>query len=339
MKEIIGKLCAQIDLTELEAAGAMEMIMAGEASAAQIAAFLVALKMKGETAAEIYGCAEAMRRRAEPVKCNRKNITDTCGTGGDGKATFNISTAAALVAAGAGLAVAKHGNRAVSSRCGSADVLEALGVKLELTAKSMGQCLDETGIAFLYAPVLHRAMRYAAGPRREIGVRSLLNLLGPLANPAGAKRQLVGVYAPHLTALLAQALLRLGAERALVVHGSDGQDELTLAGETYVHEIKNGEVFGYTISPEEAGLRRAETRAVSGGSPKENAALINAVLQGQAGPHLDVTLLNAGAALYVGGLTADLAEGVREARRAVKNGAALEKLEALRRFTGGADNA
>jgi anthranilate phosphoribosyltransferase len=339
MKEILGKLCAKIDLTETEAAGAMDTIMAGEASAAQIAAFLVAIKMKGETVAEIYGCAEAMRRRMEPVNSGRQNITDTCGTGGDGKATFNISTAAALVAAGAGLAVAKHGNRAVSSRCGSADVLEELGVNLKLTAEAMGKCLDETGIAFLYAPALHKAMRYAAGPRTEIGVRSLFNLLGPLTNPAGAKRQLIGVYAPRFTAPLAEALLRLGAERALVVHGSDGEDELTLAGETYVHEVKNGAVIGYTINPEQVGLSRADRRSVSGGSPKENAALISAILQGQTGPPLDVVLLNAGAALYVGGLAADLSEGVRAARRAVENGAALEKLNALKRFTGGADNA
>lgn len=339
MKTILSKLCARMDLTRQEACETMSAIMDGEASAAQVAAFLVALKMKGETPEEIYGCATAMRQKAEKVNTSRPNVTDTCGTGGDGKGTFNISTAAALVAAGAGLPVAKHGNRSVSSKCGSADVLEALGVNLELTPETMGKCLDETGIAFLYAPVLHKAMKHAAGPRRDVGVRSVFNLLGPLTNPAGAKRQLLGVYAAELAGVMAEVLQLLGTERALVVHGADGSDELTLAGETLVYEVADEGIIRYTVSPEETGLVRADTHSLSGGGPRENAELILRVLQGQEGPHTDVTLLNAGAALYAGGLADDMAEGVNIARHALKSGAALEKLEALRRFTGGKEYA
>lgn len=339
MKDILNKLCAQVDLTEAEAQEAMAAIMDGEATQAQVAAFMVALKMKGETASEIYGCAAAMRARALAVKSNRSNLTDTCGTGGDGRGTFNISTAAALVAAGAGLAVAKHGNRSVSSKCGSADVLEALGVKLELSAEAMGRCLDEIGIAFLYAPVLHQAMKHAAGPRRELGVRSVFNLLGPLTNPAGATRQVLGVYAPELVLPMAEVLAQLDVERALVVHGKDGSDELTLAGETLVCEVRDGQVFSYQFSPEDAGLQRASAQAVSGSDAQSNARLVLAVLQGQEGPYRDVVLLNAAAALYVGGAAKDIHSGVVLARRAIDSGAALEKLNALRRFSGGNDHA
>ena len=249
MKELLSKLCSKENLTIEESSLAITLVMSGEATPAQVAAFLVALKMKGETAEEVFGCAAALRQAAEKVPTRRTELTDTCGTGGDGKGTLNISTAAALIAAAAGLAVAKHGNRAVSSRCGSADVLEALGVVLELTPEDMGRCLDQFGFAFLFAPVLHKSLRHAAAPRREVGVRSVFNLLGPLSNPAGARRQVLGVYAPELVELMADVLLLLGTERALVVHGADGSDELTLAGETSCAEIREGAVRYYQLTP------------------------------------------------------------------------------------------
>lgn len=333
MKEFLRRLCAGENLDVADAKSAMAAIMDGEATPAQVAAFLVALKMKGETPGEIYGCAVAMRERAAKVTSSRLGLTDTCGTGGDGKGTFNISTVAALIASGAGLTVAKHGNRSVSSLCGSADVLEALGVNLELTPDEMGACLDDVGIAFLYAPVLHQAMRHAAGPRREVGVRSVFNVLGPLTNPAGAKRQVMGVYAPELAERLAEVLLLLGTEKALVVHGSDGSDELTLAGETKICEIKNNELFCYAVIPEDVGLQRAGSAEIRGGGPQENAALALSVLQGKKGPYRDVSLLNAAAALYVGSLADSLREGVKLAQKAVDSGNALAKLQALQRFT------
>jgi len=339
MRDILSKLCARISLTEEEARAAMASIMDGAATAAQIAAFLVALKMKGETVAEIYGCASVMRERAEKVESTRKGLTDTCGTGGDGRGTFNISTAAALVAAGAGLSLAKHGNRAVSGKCGSADVLEALGVKLELTPLEMTKCLNELGIVFLYAPALHKSMKHAAAPRREVGVRSVFNLLGPLTNPAGVTRQVLGVSSPEQVELLADVLLLQGVKHALVVHGQDGSDELTLAGVTQVCEVRGGSMVRYNLTPEEVGLRQASADTLAGGGPAENAKLILAILQGKKGPQRDIVLLNAGAALYVGGLAENIREGVVLAQFAVNSGAALEKLTALQRFTGGVKNA
>ncbi|MBT9171953.1 MAG: Anthranilate phosphoribosyltransferase [Syntrophomonadaceae bacterium] len=333
MKELLGKLCNKENLTTEEASRAMTLIMTGEATPAQVGAFLAALKMKGETAEEIYGCALTMRQAAEKVPTKRVGLTDTCGTGGDGSGTFNISTAAALIAAGAGLAVAKHGNRAVSGRCGSADVLEALGAVLELTPEEMGRCLDEVGIAFLYAPVLHKSMRHAAAPRREVGVRSVFNLLGPLTNPAGAKRQVLGVYAPELVGLLGRVLLLLGTERALVVHGSDGSDELTLAGETACAEIGEGTIKYYQLTPEQLGLRRVPSAALRGGGPLENAAQLRAVLSGESGVFAQAAILNAAAALYVGGLAEDLREGASLAEKAVNSGEALSRMEALINFT------
>lgn len=339
MKEILNKLCLGQDLTKMEANTAMSAIMDGEATPAQVAAFIVALKMKGETAEEIFGCATAMRERAQKVQTKRTGLTDTCGTGGDGRGTFNISTVAAIIAAGAGLAVAKHGNRSVSSKCGSADVLEALGVTIELTVEQMGRCLDEVGIAFLYAPVLHKAMKHAAGPRRELGVRSVFNLLGPLTNPAGANRQLMGVYSPELAEVMAGVLLLLGTERALVVHGSDGSDELTVAGNTLCYELKDGRISCEKLSPESLGLKRAKPSALAGGNPEKNARLVMNVLSGQTGPHRDVSVLNAGAALYVGGLAEDLSEGVQVAQKTIDCGDAMDKLRALQRFKGGVTSA
>ena len=334
MKELLRKLCDRKNLTPQEAKTAMSVIMVGEATSAQVAAFLVALKMKGETAEEIYGCAVAMRQASEKVTTKREGLTDTCGTGGDGKSTVNISTAAALVAAGAGLTVAKHGNRAVSSLCGSADVLEALGVVLELTPAEMGRCLDEVGMTFLYAPALHPALRHAAAPRREVGVRSVFNVLGPLTNPAGARRQVMGVYAPELVRLLAEVLRMLGAERVLVVHGSDGSDELTLSGESLVAEIRDGKLSCYQLAPEQVGLRRAPARALQGGGAAENAALLLDMLGGRRGAFREATVFNAAAALYVGGLAEDLEEGAHLAEQALDSGAATAKLEALKIFTG-----
>jgi len=335
VKELLGKLCNRENLTVEEASQAIRQIMAGEATSAQVAAFLVALKMKGETAEELYGCAIAMRQAAEKVNTTRTKLTDTCGTGGDGSGTVNISTAAALIAAGAGLAVAKHGNRAVSSRCGSADVLEALGVVTEITPEAMGRCLDETGIAFLFAPVLHKSLKSAAAPRREVGVRSVFNLLGPLTNPAGARRQVLGVYAPELVGLMAEVLLMLGTERALVVHGSDGSDELTLTGQSLVAEVRDGTLNFYQLSPEQVGLERVAAGALRGGSTAENAALLSAALAGKHEAFARAAILNAAAALYVGELAGELREGVHLAERAVNNGEALAKLEALQTFTRG----
>ncbi|MBS4007173.1 MAG: anthranilate phosphoribosyltransferase [Clostridium sp.] len=339
MRDILSKLCARINLTEEEARAAMTSIMNGEATPAQIAAFLVAMKMKGETVAEVYGCASVMRERAEKVESTREGLTDTCGTGGDNRGTFNISTAAALVAAGAGLSLAKHGNRAVSSKCGSADVLEALGIKLELTPQEMGKCLNELGIAFLYAPVLHQSMRHAAVPRREVGVRSVFNLLGPLTNPAKVMHQVLGVCSPELMTLLADVLLLQGVKHALVVHGQDGSDELTLSGVTHICEVREGRMVRYNVTPQEVGLQQVSADALAGGGPAENAKLILAVLQGKKGPEQDVVLLNAAAALYVGGMAENIREGVVLAQLAINSGAALEKLTALQRFAGGEKNA
>ncbi len=339
MRDILSKLCARISLTEEEARAAMASIMDGAATPAQVAAFLVALKMKGETVAEVYGCASAMRERVEKVESTRKELTDTCGTGGDCRGTFNISTAAALVAAGAGLGLAKHGNRAVSSKCGSADVLEALGIRLELTPQEMGKCLNELGIAFLYAPALHKSMKYATAPRREVGVRSIFNLLGPLTNPAGVKRQVLGVCSPELVVLLAEVVLLQGVKHALVVHGQDGSDELTLAGVTQVCEVREGSMVHYNVTPQEVGLQQVSADALAGGGPAENAKLILTILQGKKGPQRDVVLLNAGAALYVGGMAENIKEGVVLAQFAINSGAALEKLTALQRFAGGEKDA
>lgn len=333
MKELLSKLCSKENLTIEESSLAITLVMSGEATPAQVAAFLVALKMKGETAEEVFGCAAALRQAAEKVPTRRTELTDTCGTGGDGKGTLNISTAAALIAAAAGLAVAKHGNRAVSSRCGSADVLEALGVVLELTPEDMGRCLDQFGFAFLFAPVLHKSLRHAAAPRREVGVRSVFNLLGPLSNPAGARRQVLGVYAPELVELMADVLLLLGTERALVVHGADGSDELTLAGETSCAEIREGAVRYYQLTPEQIGLERVPERALQGGGPRENALLLRAALSGERSALARAGILNAAAALYVGGLAEDLREGVTLAEKALNSGEALARLEAVVTFT------
>lgn len=333
LKKILNKLVAGVDLTTEEAEAAMGEIMSGEATAAQIASFITALRMKGETVEEISACAKVMRAKATRVPVQAAGVIDTCGTGGDGSQTFNISTATALVAAGAGVPVAKHGNRSVSSKCGSADVLKELGVNLEISPEKMGACIDEVGIGFLFAPLLHPAMKYAIGPRRELGLRTVFNILGPLTNPAGAKRQLLGVYAQELTEPMAKVLGKLGSERALVVHGGDGLDELTLTRSSQVSEFFEGEVKTYELKPEDFGLLQAFPDDLRGGDPKENAILIKEILQGKTGAKRDVVLMNAAAALIVGGKTSDWQDGVQLAAAAIDSGAATKTLERLVEFT------
>jgi len=314
-------------LSEEEAAGVMEEIMSGEATPAQLAAFLVALRLKGETTEEITGMARVMRAKALRVPFEGASLLDTCGTGGDGMGTFNVSTAAAFVAAGAGAIVAKHGNRAMTSQCGSADVLEALGARIDLPPEGVAHCLREVGVGFMFAPAFHPAMRFAAGPRREIGVRSVFNILGPLTNPAGAKAQVLGVADPAIGERMTQVLGRLGCRHALVVHGEDGLDEMTLGGSTLVYELKEGDIRSYRVTPEEVGLRPASGQAVKGGSPQENAAAIRAVFGGERGPLRDIVLLNSAAALVAADKVATLAEGVGLAAQAIDSGAAREKLD------------
>jgi anthranilate phosphoribosyltransferase len=328
----LARLTAGESLSREETEELFGRLMDGELSEPLKAALLIALRMKGEVAAEICGAAGAMRRRVVAIPHTRALVVDTCGTGGDGRGTFNISTAAALVAAAAGLPVAKHGNRSVSSRSGSADVLAALGVRIEADAATAARALDELGIAFLFAPLLHPAMREVMPVRRELGVRTIFNLLGPLTNPAGARRQLLGVYAAHLVPLVGEVLCELGTDHALVVHGADGLDEITTTGATHVAEVRAGEVRSYEIEPEELGLPRASLADLAGGSPEENASRMGRLLAGEPGPLADIAAANAGAALYVGGLAADLADGVARARAVLASGAAAEKLGALRSF-------
>jgi len=321
------------DLTREEARGVMGEVMAGEATPAQIAGFLVALRAKGETADEIAGCAEAMREHALVVRPTRDDLVDTAGTGGDGARTFNISTAAALVAATAGAAVAKHGNRAVSSACGSADVLEALGFELELPPERIARSIDELGFGFLFAPSHHPAMRHAASVRRELATRTVFNVLGPLTNPAGARSQIVGVYAPGLVRTIAEVLARLGARRAFVVHGAGGVDELSPVGPNLVCEVVRGRVRERTVDPLDLGVARCAPEELRGGTPEENAAAIRDVFAGANGGRRSAILLNAAGAIAAGGLARDLAEGLAHAREALESGAAAKRLEQLVEFS------
>jgi anthranilate phosphoribosyltransferase len=304
-------------------------VMDGQASDVQKSALLIALRMKGETVEEITGAAMAMRERVTPLDVDRDRIVDTCGTGGDGRGTFNISTLAALVAAGAGAPVAKHGNRAVSSACGSADLLTALGVHIDLDAPRMSEVLRRTGISFLFAPKLHPAMGAVAAVRRELGVRTIFNVLGPLTNPAFARRQVLGVYSDHLVEILAQVLVALGCEHALVVHSRDGLDEISLSAPTHVCEARGGTLRSYELTPEELGLPSYPLEAIAGGDAAENARIAHAVLAGEGGARRDIVLANAGAALYVAGSAASIREGVALAREALASGAAEAKLHEL----------
>lgn len=333
IKGAIAHLVEGQGLTEAEAEAVMEQIMTGQATPAQIGGFLIALRLKGETVEEVTGFARAMRRNATPVRSRHRLLVDTCGTGGDGRGTFNISTMAAFVIAGAGLAVSKHGNRSVSSNCGSADVLQALGVRLELSPEQVAACIDEVGIGFLYAPLLHPAMKHAIGPRREMGVRTVFNILGPLTNPAGAQVQMLGVYDGRLTEMMARVLGSLGCRAAFVVHGADGLDELSTTGPNRVTRLQDGQVHTFTLDPLELGLPRARLSDLEGGDAEENAAIFRAVLDGKPGPRRDVVLLNAAACLVAEGSAADLPEGLSLAAQSIDSGAARAKLEALAAFS------
>jgi len=333
IKEALSKIVSGSNLTSAEAREVMREIMQGLATPAQIGAFLTALRMKGETADEIAGCALAMRESAIAVKPKRNQLVDTCGTGGDGSGTFNISTTVAFVAAGAGLAVAKHGNRSVSSRCGSADLLQALGVNLELSPEQVAQCIDEVGIGFLFAPKLHPAMKYALAPRQEIGLRTIFNILGPLSNPAQVKRQLLGVYHSDLTELMAEVLLALGAEHAFVVHGAGGLDELSVTGANKVSHLYHNHIETYYLNPEELGLPRAKLSDLAGGTVEDNAETTKALLEGKRGPKRDVVLLNAAAVLIAGGKASSFSEGLVLAAEAIDNGSAQRKLHQLVEFS------
>lgn len=326
---LLEKLMRRETLSVDEAADAMDAIMSGDATQAQIGALLVGLTMKGERPAEIVGLARAMRANAVRLSQTFDDVFDTCGTGGDRSGTFNISSAAALVAAAAGLRIAKHGNRSVSSQCGSADVYEALGVNVAAAPSVVERSLDGVGIAFFFAPTFHPSMRHAAPVRRELAVRTAFNLLGPLTNPAGTKRQLVGVPQSELTELIARALLLLGSDRAWVVHGADGIDEMSTTGHTKVSECRNGAVTTFYVHPADFGIPKAERKDLQGGDAAANAAILRDVLAGGKGPRRDVVLLNAGASLFVGDKSASVREGIERAAQAIDSGAARMKLEAM----------
>ncbi|HXZ32398.1 MAG TPA: anthranilate phosphoribosyltransferase [Terriglobales bacterium] len=331
-------------LSREEARTLMSEILAGQCSDAQIAALLVALHMKGETVEEIVGFAEAIRAAATPLEVRRDStvdvsgtgrdaLVDTCGTGGDASGTFNISTATALVVAGAGVRVAKHGNRSVTSKCGSADVMEALGVNINIPPARLAACLEEVGIAFLFAPLMHSAMKFVQPARRELRLRTVFNLLGPLANPAHASAQVVGVYSTELVEKLAEALSMLGLHRAMVVHGSDGLDEITITGSTRIAEVRDGNVHSYEVTPEEFGISRGSLEEIAGGDATDNAAIIREILGGKKSLRRDVVVLNAAAALVVAGKADHLASGVSLAEHSIHCGAAAAKLASLVRFT------
>jgi anthranilate phosphoribosyltransferase len=329
IREAIATVVDGEDLSRSEAEGVMSEIMRGEATPSQISAFITALRVKGETVDEIAGCAKAMRAHARKVVPKQKRMIDTCGTGGDRRGTFNISTITAFVVAGAGVAVAKHGNRSVSSQCGSADVLEALGAKIELTPEQMAQCIDEVGIGFLFAPSVHPAMKHAAGPRREVGIRTIFNILGPLTNPASASVQLLGVYDPKIAETIAQVLGVLGVSRALVVHGAHGLDELSTTGSNRVTRLCEGNIRSFRVNPGDVGFPKARVEQLKGGTAEDHAEIVRNVLQGEEGVRRHVVLLNAGAALAIAGETAQMNEGIAMAAEAIDSGKALQKLEQL----------
>lgn len=347
MQKIIARLAEGGNLSEREAARAMTEVMEGRATEAQVAAFLMGLRLKGETGPEIAGCARVMRAKAlrieidrevvsldrDDISIDRETIVDTCGTGGDGTNTFNISTAAAFVVAGAGCLVAKHGNRSVSSACGSADVVRRLGVNIDLAPGQVARCVERTGIGFLYAPLYHAAMKYAVPVRAQLGIRTIFNLLGPLTNPASADVQVLGVYAGHLVEKLALVLKKLGTRSALVVHGDDSCDEISITGRTRAACLRNGKVTLMTVTPEEAGLARARPEEIRGGDAAQNARIILSILNGERGAPRDIVLLNAGAVLWMADRAACLADGVAQAARAVDSGRALARLEALVEFS------
>ncbi len=347
IKKSIAKVVRGEDLTQGEMEETMEDIMTGRATPAQIGSFITALRIKGETVDEITGAAKVMKAKANKIQLNNhlvnidrdeinvedETILDTCGTGGDGTNTFNVSTATAFVAAGAGVKVAKHGNRAVSSLCGSADVLANLGVKLDINHSSVESCIREVGIGFLYAPLFHGAMKYAAAPRQEIGLRTIFNLLGPLTNPAGATAQILGVYSPDLTEKMANVLGRLGTREAFVFYGEGAFDEISICGPTRISHLKDGSVSTFNMTPEEYGFKRATPEAIKGGNSRENARIIRAILDGEKGPKRDMVLLNAAAAFMAAGLDGNFKEGIERAKDSIDSGRAREKLDSLVNFT------
>jgi anthranilate phosphoribosyltransferase len=333
MQTAIRAVTERRNLSSDEMTAVMEAIMSGAATPAQIAGFLIGLRMKGETVEEIAAAAGVMRELCTKVEVHAEHLVDTCGTGGDGAHTFNISTAAALVAAAAGAVVAKHGNRSVSSKSGSADVLEAAGVNLDLAPEQVAACIAKIGVGFLFAPKHHGAMKHAVGPRREMGVRTLFNLLGPLSNPAGARNQVIGVWSGDWLVPLAEVLARLGSRHVLVVNAEDGMDEISIASPTRVAELKDGSVRTYSITPEQFGITRATAAGLVVDGPTQSLALIRALLDGAPGAASDIVALNAGAAIYVAGLASTLEQGVRKAQQVIASGAARDKLDALIAFS------
>jgi len=332
IKEAINMLVSNISLSEFEMAECMKEIMEGKTTDAQIGAFLTALRIKGETVEEITGAARIMRGKARTIKAP-EGVLDTCGTGGDMSHTFNISTTTALVVAGAGVPVAKHGNRSVSSQSGSADVLEALGVKIDLQPEKVEKCLFETGFGFLFAPLFHPAMKYAIGPRREMGIRTIFNILGPITNPASAKRQILGVFADKLTEPLAKVLGNLGAVDAMVVHGEDGLDEISISNRTRVSRFKDGEAKNFYIEPEDFGIRRKKIEHILGSNKEGNAAITLSILNGEKGPRRDIVLMNSAAAIIVAGKTEDFKMALSMAADSIDSGRALKKLEEVRKVS------
>jgi|SRR5680860_167547 len=333
IRQAIGRIVDRIDLDGEEMELVMRQIMTGGATPIQIGGFLAGLRTKGETVAEIAAAAKVMRELATRVDVTTKNLVDTCGTGGDGLCTFNVSTASAFVVAAAGGRVAKHGNRSVSSSCGSADVLEAAGVKIDLSPEQVAHCIDKAGVGFLFAPAHHAAARFAAAPRKELGTRTLFNLLGPLTNPAGAPNQLLGVFAPRWVEPLAKVLHNLGSRHVLVVHAEDGLDEISIGAPTQVAELQDGQIRTYTIDPEDYGVRRQSLDSLRVANASESLALIRAVLDNRPGPARDTIMLNAGAALYAADVTENLARGVELARAAIASGEAGRRMALLAEIT------
>jgi anthranilate phosphoribosyltransferase len=347
IKEAIGKVVEGFDLSRGEMVACMNEIMTGNATQAQIGSFITALRLKGETVEEITGAAMVMREQAlrlevnkevvdidrDDINLDRETIVDTCGTGGSGTNTFNISTTTAFVVAGAGLRVAKHGNKGVSSQCGSADVVKALGVNIDVSPEKVKECIEKIGIGFLYAPLFHGAMKYAIGPRREIGIRTIFNILGPLTNPAGANCQVLGVYREDLTDILAEVLKNLGSKRAFVVHGADTLDEITITGKTKISEVKDKKVATFYVKPSDFGMKPANIEDIAGGTSEENAKIVKDVISGEKGPRRDIVLLNASAALVAGCMAKNFKDGIKIAIESIDSGKALKKLESLKEFT------
>ncbi len=336
IKRAIREVVAGKDLTEAEMASVFDVIMTGKATPAQIAGFLTALRLKGETADEITGAARIMRKRALKLKVScapGEKLVDTCGTGGSGLSTFNFSTASAFITAGCGVKVAKHGNRSASGKCGSADVLEELGIKLDVSARVVERCINEIGIGFIYAPVFHSSMKHAIGPRKEIGIRTIFNLLGPLCNPAFPARQVIALYDGTLTVTIARVLKNLGLEKAYVVHGSDGLDEVTITGKTRVSELNAGKIRTYDVDPFDFGLRKYSAGKITGGGPERNARIMRTLLSGKKGAIRDMAVMNSAMALLAANAAKSLKEGVRMSQDSIDSGRAMEKLELLRRVT------